>query len=70
MPMLLPVLTAYEKDHIADRQPLPERYLGLSDEEIGLTQFQHEVEAAFREPVQFPGLSFSWRVRLGVRRAG
>ena len=32
--MLLPVLTAYEKDHICERQPLPERYLGLSDEEM------------------------------------
>src|SRR5437016_3010014 len=32
--MLLPVLTAYEKEHLAERQPLPERYLGLSDEEM------------------------------------
>jgi quinolinate synthase len=32
--MLLPVLTAYEKEHISERQPLPEAYLGLSDEEI------------------------------------
>src|ERR1700730_10267682 len=32
--MLLPVLTDYEKDHISERQPLPERYLGLSDEEM------------------------------------
>jgi quinolinate synthase len=32
--MLLPVLTAYEKDHIGERQPLPEKYLGLSDEEM------------------------------------
>jgi quinolinate synthase len=32
--MLLPVLTAYEKDHLAERQPLPERYVGLSDEEM------------------------------------
>ena len=32
--MLLPVLTAYEKDHIGERQPLPERYLSLSDEEM------------------------------------
>jgi quinolinate synthase len=32
--MMLPVLTAYEKDHISERQPLPERYLGLSDEEM------------------------------------
>src|SRR5258705_3419199 len=28
---MLPVLTAYEKEHIAERQALPERYLGLSD---------------------------------------
>ena len=28
MSMLIPVLTAYEKEHIAERQPLPERYLG------------------------------------------
>jgi len=34
MPMLLPVLTAYEKDHLADRQALPDRYVGLSDEEM------------------------------------
>jgi quinolinate synthase len=32
--MMLPVLTAYEKAHISERQPLPERYLGLSDEEM------------------------------------
>ncbi len=27
-------MTAYEKDHISERQPLPDRYLGLSDEEM------------------------------------
>src|SRR5436305_2490179 len=32
--MMLPVLTAYEKEHISERQPLPERYLGLSDQEM------------------------------------
>src|SRR5215467_3350756 len=32
--MLLPVLTAYEKEHLSERQALPERYLGLSDEEM------------------------------------
>jgi quinolinate synthase len=32
--MLIPVLTAYEKEHISERQPLPEKYLGLSDEEM------------------------------------
>jgi quinolinate synthase len=31
---LIPVLTAYEKEHLSERQPLPERYLGLSDEEM------------------------------------
>ena len=31
---LLPVLTAYEKEHLSERQPLPERYVGLSDEEM------------------------------------
>ena len=28
--MLLPVLTAYEKEHLSERQALPERYVGLS----------------------------------------
>src|SRR5438105_13684229 len=32
--MMLPVITAYEKEHISERQPLPEQYLGLSDEEM------------------------------------
>ena len=32
--MLLPLLTDYEKEHISERQPLPERYLGLPDEEM------------------------------------
>src|ERR1700682_4971894 len=32
--MLLPVLTAYEKEHIAERQPLPQRDLSLADEEM------------------------------------
>ena len=26
--MLLPVLTAYEKEHLSERQPLPDRYVG------------------------------------------
>jgi len=34
MSTMLPVLTAYEKEHISERQPLPEAYLGLSDEEM------------------------------------
>jgi quinolinate synthase len=32
--MLIPLLTEYEKGHISERQSLPERYLGLSDEEM------------------------------------
>jgi hypothetical protein len=44
--------------------------LGLSDEEIGETQFRHEVDVAFRESESFPGLSFSWRARLGVTPSG
>src|SRR6476661_1069020 len=34
MSTMLPVLTEYEKEHISERQPLPEKYLGLSDEEM------------------------------------
>jgi quinolinate synthase len=30
--MLIPLLTEYEKAHITERQPLPERYVGLADE--------------------------------------
>ena len=32
--MMIPLLTEYEKAHVAERQTLPERYLGLSDEEM------------------------------------
>src|SRR6201985_538495 len=31
---LIPLLTDYEKAHISERQPLPDRYIGLSDEEM------------------------------------
>ena len=34
--MLLPVLTDYEKAHLAERQALPDEYLGLSDAEMDL----------------------------------
>ena len=34
MGTFIPVLTAYEKEHLSERQPLPEAYLGLSDEEM------------------------------------
>ncbi|HEY2152035.1 MAG TPA: quinolinate synthase [Vicinamibacterales bacterium] len=32
--MLIPLITEYEKGHLSERQTLPERYLGLSDEEM------------------------------------
>ena len=34
--MLIPLLTEYEKANIAERQPLPDRYIGLSDEEMAV----------------------------------
>ncbi len=34
MSTLIPLLTEYEKEHISERQPLPEQYVGLSDEEM------------------------------------
>ena len=34
MPTLLPVLTEYEKEHLAERQPPPDRYVGLADDEM------------------------------------
>jgi quinolinate synthase len=34
MPTLIPLLTEFEKEHISERQPLPEKYLGLSDAEM------------------------------------
>ncbi len=34
MTKFVPLLTAYEKEHVRERQPLPEEYLGLSDEEM------------------------------------
>src|SRR6187455_2559509 len=34
MSSIIPLLTEFEKQHIAERQPLPARYRGLSDEEM------------------------------------
>ncbi len=31
---LIPLLTDYEKSHLTERQPLPDRYVGLGDEEM------------------------------------
>ena len=35
MGSIIPLLTEYEKEHISERQALPEQYLGLSDAETG-----------------------------------
>ena len=32
--MQIPVLTAYEKEHLVECQELPDRYVGLSDQEM------------------------------------
>ena len=32
--ILVPLLTEYEKEHISERQPLPEQYLRLTDSEM------------------------------------
>jgi quinolinate synthase len=34
MSTIIPLLTDYEKQHLSERQALPEKYLGLSDEEM------------------------------------
>jgi quinolinate synthase len=34
MSSIIPLLTDFEKEHISERQPLPEKYLGLSDAEM------------------------------------
>ena len=45
MSTLIPVLTSYEKEHLSERQPLPEPYLGLSDAEIARC-FEYATEDA------------------------
>jgi SAM-dependent methyltransferase len=48
------------------------RRLGLTDDDLGMDHFRHEVEAAYREAATFARggprdrLCFSWRARLGV----
>jgi hypothetical protein len=46
------------------------RRAGLSAEEIGAPEFERTVDAAFSGARAIPRLSFSWRVRLGMRRQG
>ena len=42
---------------------------GLSPSEIGATRFEEEVAAGFAGAAALPGLSFSWRARVGVTPA-
>ena len=53
MSTMLPVLTAYEKEHISERQPLPERYLGLSDEEMTEPNSEEFRELNERETISY-----------------
>ncbi len=43
------------------------RRRGLSDEEIGAADFERQVRAGFAAARALAGLSFTWRVRIGVR---
>jgi len=45
MSSMIPLLTDYEKQHLSERQALPEKYLGLSDEEMTLriAEARHEL---------------------------
>jgi hypothetical protein len=38
---------------------------GLSAEDIGAVEFEHEVDAGFAEAAVPPELSFCWRARIG-----
>ena len=64
--MLIPLLTEYEKEHISERQPLPERYLGLSDEEMDAPHRRRQGRA--RPPARHPRPSLSARRGHQVRR--
>ena len=64
--MLIPLLTEYEKEHIAERQPLPERYLGLSDEEMDRRIAAAQGDA--RPPARDPRPSLPARRSDQVRR--
>ena len=44
------------------------RRLGVPDDDLGATEFERAVHDAYRGAPPSSTLSFSWRVRLGVRR--
>jgi hypothetical protein len=43
--------------------------LGLTDDDLGATDFERAVHEGYADAGASPGLSFSWRVRLGVTPA-
>jgi hypothetical protein len=43
------------------------RRRGLSDDEIGVAEFERKVRSSFAAARSFAGLSFMWRVRIGVK---
>jgi SAM-dependent methyltransferase len=43
------------------------RRLGLNDEEIGGAEFERQARSSFAAARSFAGLSFTWRVRIGVK---
>jgi len=48
MSSIIPLLTEYEKEHLSERQALPEKYLGLSDEEMTIRIAQAREELGSR----------------------
>ena len=66
MGSIIPLLTEYEKEHISERQALPEKYLGLSDAEM-----ERRIAAAratLGRPARHPRPSLSARRGDQVRR--
>jgi SAM-dependent methyltransferase len=43
------------------------RRRGLSDDEIGATDFERRAQAAFAQAANFSSLSFTWRARIGLK---
>ena len=51
MGSIIPLLTEFEKEHISERQALPEKYLGLSDAEMDAPDCRRAGEARQRDCV-------------------
>ena len=66
MASIIPLLTEFEKEHISERQALPEKYLGLSDAEMDARIAAARANA--RRPARDPRPSLSARRGHQVRR--